>query len=247
MTELIHIREAAKLIGVTPMTMRRYDAAGLLRAIRLGSRQDRYYRQEDLDNFLAQKGDLGQLAKQWMAASIVRADELLSAYYCPTRDIFIARADRFQLELARLYSDNQLASIVPAVVGEIGNNAFDHNIGNWPDVQGIFFAYDLNKKVVVIADRGQGILQTLRKVKPNLANDAEALNVAFTETISGRAPEARGNGLKFVRKSVQKYSLNIIFQTGSMEVELQAGVADLDIRPAKVTLRGCYARIKYVT
>ena len=245
MDKLIHIRQAAQLLGVTPMTLRRYDASGVLRAIRKGSRGDRYYLPEDLDNFLLQKGDLGSMAKEWMAVPASQASEITPAHYCSTRDIFVARADKLQLELAKLYPDNPITSIVPAVVGEIGNNAFDHNIGNWPDIPGIFFAYNLNKKTVVIADRGQGILQTLRRVKPSLANDTEALEVAFTETLSGRAPEARGNGLKFVKKSVESYPLTLIFQTGSAELELSTRTSSLDIHPARVTLRGCYALIEY--
>lgn len=245
MANLIHIREAAKLLGVTPMTLRRYDASGRLKAVRQGSRGDRYYHSEDLDDFLLRKGDLGIIAKEWMAVSVNQASKVATTHYCSTRDIFAARADRLQLELAKRYPNSPIASIVPAVVGEIGNNAFDHNVGSWPDVPGIFFAYNLDKKMVVIADRGQGILQTLRRARPGLVNDAEALEVAFTETLSGRAPEARGNGLKFVRKSIKKYPLALVFQTGSAELELLTGTSGLNVHPARVTLRGCYALIKY--
>jgi len=30
------------------------------------------------------------------------------------------------------------AYMAGAIAGEIGNNSFDHNIGNWPDMAGIF-------------------------------------------------------------------------------------------------------------
>ncbi len=56
---------------------------------------------------------------------------------------------------------------------------------------------------IIIADRGRGIMETLKKVKPGLANDMDALTVVFTERISGRAPEARGNGLKFVYENIR--------------------------------------------
>jgi excisionase family DNA binding protein len=42
----IRIGEAAKLLGVTTMTLRRWDKAGYLKAIRLGNRNDRRYQKE---------------------------------------------------------------------------------------------------------------------------------------------------------------------------------------------------------
>jgi len=55
---------------------------------------------------------------------------------------------------------------------------------------------------ICIADRGQGIFQSLVKVHPELADEQAALHAAFETIISGRAPEQRGNGLKFVKKSL---------------------------------------------
>jgi hypothetical protein len=42
----------------------------------------------------------------------------------------------------------------------------------------------------------------LVKVHPHLADEQAALHAAFETVISGRMPEQRGNGLKFVRKIV---------------------------------------------
>ena len=47
-----------------------------------------------------------------------------------------------------------------AVAGEIGNNSFDHNLGNWADMIGIFFYYDEKTHTIILADRGQGVLVT---------------------------------------------------------------------------------------
>ena len=58
----------------------------------------------------------------------------------------------------------------------------------------------MRKRYIVLADRGLGILETLKQVRPTLKTHIEAVNVAFTEILSGRAPEKRGNGLKFVRE-----------------------------------------------
>jgi len=55
----------------------------------------------------------------------------------------------------------------------------------------------MRNRKVVLADRGQGVLTTLKRVRRELTNSSEAIRVAFTETISGRYPETRGNGLKF--------------------------------------------------
>lgn len=136
-------------------------------------------------------------------------------------------------------------SLVVAVAGEIGNNSFDHNLGNWPDTPGVFFGYDIAKKIIVLADRGQGILTTLKRVKPGLDNDQDALRVAFTEILSGRAPEERGNGLKFVRKVVTENPMGLTFQTGDAELELAKDDDDLDIRKSSPRFHGCLALIKF--
>ena len=108
----------------------------------------------------------------------------------------------FESKLSRI-TPIETVSLITAIVGEIGNNSFDHNLGNWPDMPGIFFSYTIRNKEVVLADRGQGILKTLKRVRTELTNSSAAMRVAFTETVSGRYPEARGNGLKFV-KSIER-------------------------------------------
>jgi hypothetical protein len=140
---------------------------------------------------------------------------------------------------------SEVYSLIVAATSEIGNNSFDHNLGNWPDVPGIFFGYDLAKGQIVLADRGQGILKTLSRVKPTLKNDAEALKTAFTEIISGRAPEERGNGLKFVRKVVPLADMEIFFQSGNAAVSLSKEKKRLDIQGAEDAIRGCFAYITF--
>lgn len=113
--------------------------------------------------------------------------------------------------------DAEKAYMLSAITGEIGNNSFDHNIGNWPDVPGVFFGYlfDESARCIVLADRGQGVLKTLERVRPDLQNDIQALRLAFTEKISGRAPEDRGNGLKFVKENVRGCAFHLEFFSGS--------------------------------
>ncbi|MCD6568331.1 MAG: helix-turn-helix domain-containing protein [Dehalococcoidia bacterium] len=48
--------EVATLLNVHPNTVRQWSNKGLLHAYHLGTRQDRRFRQEDVDNFLNGNG-----------------------------------------------------------------------------------------------------------------------------------------------------------------------------------------------
>ncbi len=136
---------------------------------------------------------------------------------CSTRDLFQARLDTMYRELvARSISESE-AALLTAVTGEIGNNCFDHNLGQWRDLHGCWFQHRLEGKTcwVVIADRGQGVLSSLKRVLPALHSDQEALEIAFQRQISGRSPERRGNGLKFVRSVINgNSSRGLLFRSG---------------------------------
>ncbi len=155
------------------------------------------------------------------ALQLVRSDappHIEKKYHCATRDIFQARLDAM---VGLLLADAHIAEddiyILSAIAGEIGNNSFDHNLGSWPDVMGIFFGYERTGSflTIVLADRGRGVLATLKRVKPELKSDRDALHAAFYERISGRAPESRGNGLKFVRESVKETKKHLLFISGT--------------------------------
>lgn len=53
--KLLRIREAAELLGINPETLRRWDNEGRLKAIRIGKRQDRRYRPEDVQKIIEGK------------------------------------------------------------------------------------------------------------------------------------------------------------------------------------------------
>ena len=129
-----------------------------------------------------------------------------------------------------------------AIIGEIGNNSFDHNIGNWPKEMGIFFAIDTDKRMIILADKGQGVLNTLKKVRPKLSNHKEALKLAFTEKVSGRAPENRGNGLKFVRENIKENKMKLEFYSGNARILLNSGIK---INEIKENIQGCLAILSY--
>ena len=135
-------------------------------------------------------------------------------------------------------------SLIVLAIGEMGNNSFDHNIGNWPNVPGIFYAYDLKKGQVVLADRGRGVLATLRNARPELATDVEAVRTAFTEYVSGRTPEKRGNGLKSVRTVVETHPISILFRSGNAQATLRHG-EKIQIEETKDTTPGCLIELKY--
>ena len=82
----------------------------------------------------------------------------------------------------------------------------------------------------IVADRGQGVLATLKQVLPDLKNDKEALLVAFTKNITGRAPERRGNGLKFVVRSLSQLKVEAFqYQSGVAKLSFTGQVDAVDI------------------
>lgn len=184
--------------------------------------------------------DIENLAVKWVLDD--SPVSISGKYYCATRDVFQARIDSLIKEMIAVRKESEgNAYMTGAITGEIGNNSFDHNIGNWPDAAGIFFGYEFNGGVkIVLADRGRGVMETLNKVKPEITNEQEALKVAFFEKISGRAPEARGNGLKFVRESVAERKIHLTFISGNAKAELNNA---FNIGAADHKIHGCLAII----
>lgn len=219
------------------MTLRRWDASGKLPAIKNPSGY-RYYEREALERF---SSDVFSIARTW--AENQATPEILKDYYCDTQDRFRARLESMAILLSQKAEVSDLAPLLTAVTGEIGNNSFDHNLGNWPDVPGIFFAYDTGKRIVVLADRGVGIKATLRRVRPELKDDVEALKVALTERISGRAPEQRGNGLKFVVSVAAEYPIKMSLQSGIALATMNRAGAQVSL--ADRHIRGTLTKIEY--
>jgi hypothetical protein len=236
----IRIGKAAKMLGVTVQTLRNWEKAGKLIPQRSRGGQ-RYYRLEDVRRFAV---DLKKLAWAW--ATSAQLPQLQNEYYCERHDRFTSRLEKMGLLLARADSVGEdMASLLTVIAGEIGDNSFMHNIGNWPDVAGIFFAYDINKRVIVLADRGQGVRKTLSRVRPNIQTDTEALHVAFTEIVSGREPEKRGNGLKVVRQIVESNQIGLLFRSGLASVESPKQAHPIEIDLESENVRGAYAVITF--
>lgn len=236
--KLLTIGQAAEILGVSVDTLRRWDKSGKLVAIRKRGGVHRYYRQKDLEIFAS---DIVKLAHDWTTDG----SAIPSTFYCADSSVFQARLSKLQTALIKAGIADQLVPLVVAVAGEIGDNSFDHNLGNWPDTPGVFFGYDVAQRQIVLADRGLGILATLRRVRPELKNHVAALRVAFTEIVSGRAPEARGNGLKFVRQVVAAYPMSLLFRSGDAELRLNHDNQKLFIIRSASEIRGCFALIGF--
>lgn len=175
-----------------------------------------------MEALLSTSDDIVTRCRAWVFASANRVPPDPEEH-CPTRDVFTGRLDHARILLERAPAFQAIASELIAAVGEIGNNTFDHNIGQWRDVPGCWFGWTLGagQWAAVVADRGQGVLATLRRVRPELRDDTEALRVAFHEVISGRSPEQRGNGLKFVASVVgQRGDRRLEFSSGAAQVHL---------------------------
>lgn len=237
--KLVSIGKAAEMLGISIDTLRRWDVSGRLKSTRSGSRGHRYYLESDLEAFLQ---DVALLVRRWVTAP--STSEPPPEMYCKTRDIFQARLETFQSTLQSVLP-LPMISIIAAIVGEIGNNSFDHNVGNWPDIPGIFFSHSMRSRKIVLADRGLGVLTTLRRVRKDLTCSTDALRVAFTEKISGRYPESRGNGLKFVRSIVVQYPLRLEFQTGDASLYLKQHDREVSVQPSELFIRGCLAIIGF--
>lgn len=239
--EKLRIGQVAKMLGVTIQTLRNWEKTGKLRAYRSQGGQ-RYYEPQDIHRFMLNFETLG-----WAWSASAQPPRIADEYYCERQDRFTSRLEKMSIVLSKALGNDALGlvSLVTLVAGEIGDNSFAHNFGNWPDVPGVFFAYDADKRIIVLADRGRGILTTLRQVRPNLANDVDALNVAFTEIISGRSPEKRGNGLKVVRKVTESNMISLVLRSGLGMVHVPKNPGSMVISIAKENIRGTYTVITF--
>jgi excisionase family DNA binding protein len=80
--ELISIREAAKTLGVHPSTLRNWDRAGRLKAVRVGSRRDRRFKKSEV---LAQAGDQGR--RDWLTVKDLMQAGRLASQSSPIAEI----------------------------------------------------------------------------------------------------------------------------------------------------------------
>lgn len=131
-----------------------------------------------------------------------------SEFISKTRDVFDAR----------LYSFTNKTQnwLLGAVIGEIGANTFDHNFIFQADCpKGVFVDYESSSDYIYLCDFGAGLKATLSKAISDVIDDKIAIETAFTKPVSGRAPELRGNGLKFTISSVVENNWNLYYHSGN--------------------------------
>lgn len=231
--------ELAKILRVSRVAVFKKIKNGSIKAQKIG--RNFVIFKKDIGGIEVLMSELLKSAWDWATAG----KEFDNQFYCQNSAVFQARLVKMETLMLKDKRARGLFSLLTSIAGEIGNNSYDHNLGQWPDTPGIFFGYDLVKREIILADRGVGILKTLTRVRPELANHQQALKLAFTEMISGRKPEARGNGLKYVRSVIAENPINLIFQTGDAKLTMRGGRGDLNIEVTSENIRGCLAYITY--
>ena len=240
MNETVSIGVASLLTGRSIDTLRRWDGDGKLPSIRKEKNSNRYYEIAALELAIQNESKF-RAAHKWVSCS--ERFEPLPCYYSRDSFIFKSRHDRMGRDIIAMEQKPPHPHILVAITGEIGENSFAHNLGAWPDTPGVFFSYDFLNQEIILADRGRGILKTLQRVRPRLDNHKDALYTAFTEEISGRYPERRGRGLKYIRERVAELKLSLSFQSGDMMIEIDNN-GEL-VFTEKPPIQGCLARISF--
>src|SRR3989338_8024669 len=163
MNKKVFIKEASQLLGVNAQTLRRWDQSGRFKAKRKksGSKNFYFYSIDDITDFLSENFPiLLKLSKKWSFNH--HPINIPDKFYCLDKAVFKARLSRLEFNLMKDQRFSKIFPLLVAIAGEIGNNSFDHNLGNWPDINGIFFGYNINAGKIILADRGQGVLTTLK-------------------------------------------------------------------------------------
>ena len=157
-------------------------------------------------------------------------------FFSETRDIFTARLQSYILRFNKY--------LEAAVIGEIGNNTFDHNfIFKNEHPRGVYCNFSYKQDYTIIADYGMGIKNSLLPVMPSINTDLEAVETAFTKRISGRSPEQRGNGLKFVSETIIQNNWYLYFQSGSGSCSISKN--GMFFNEETFFLNGCLAIINF--
>ena len=143
-------------------------------------------------------------------------------FYCETRDQSNTRISKWVRYFQSQKISLQDSIILGAILGELTNNSFDHNLGHWDKTPGcvVGFQIDQEKKILQLAigDRGQGIISSLQNAVGEKFSPKDVLFKAFNERISGRAPEKRGNGLKFVLKHINEKNNYLLCLTQGQQI-----------------------------
>lgn len=161
---------------------------------------------------------------------------------CRYADEFSARLGQFEQMFRNFGLNDEDARRALVIFGELGNNVFDHNLGNWPtNFSGSIVVaqnYPAKKRIeCVIADVGVGFFGSLRAAFPDLHSDLEAIQKGL-EGYTGRIGETRGNGLKTIQNwTINNFHgiLNIHSGKGLVQVD-ESGIQAKEVMPILGTL-----------
>lgn len=139
--------------------------------------------------------------------------------HCKHRDEFDGKLERFITMFQHFGLNEDDARLATTLIGELGNNTFDHNLGSWPtDVSGCIITAQnwpkLKKIQFAIADPGVGFLGSLKAAFPELKTDIEAIKKGMAGN-TGRIGEIRGNGLKLIQEwTIKDFCGKVSIQSG---------------------------------
>lgn len=141
-------------------------------------------------------------------------------------DEFSARLEHFKRMFINFGLNDEDARRALIIVGELGNNVFDHNLGSWPtNFSGVIIVaqnYPQIKRIeVIVGDAGVGFSGSLRNAFPELSSDIEAIKKGLAG-YTGRIGEERGNGLQLV----QSWTINNFH--GILTIRSGKGLVQID-------------------
>ncbi len=149
------------------------------------------------------------------------SDDVCEILHCEFRDALEAQLSSKIRRMFRHFGLNELDEArATALVGELGNNVFDHNDGQWPSsIRGaiILAQHNPNKHriEIVVADPGIGFSGSLRAANKSIASDEDAIVLGMSG-VTGRVGESRGNGLKVIQDwTINKFDGIVRIHSGS--------------------------------
>ncbi|MEK7147128.1 MAG: hypothetical protein AAB772_02630 [Patescibacteria group bacterium] len=131
-------------------------------------------------------------------------DNVCEIIHCIFRDELDARLGKINRMFLHFGLGEIEGSMTTSLVGELGNNVFDHNDGQWPtSVRGAIILAQVNPRQrrieVVVADPGIGFKGSLAALSAPVKNDdLEAIKLGLSG-VTGRIGEPRGQGLRIVQ------------------------------------------------
>ena len=190
-------------------------------------------------------------ALEWVQSQ--SAPEPSAEVYCPTRDVATARAQKVRSLPSVVALGADIARTLTVVLSELADNCFDHNLGNFRDVTGCWLEVHNESGCVraIVADRGQGLLATLKKVRTDVSDDEHAIQLAFRGGVSGRAPEKRGNGLRFIWNTFNREmkGTQLRYYSGTARLEVSSPTPNdalgANIQRTSAPVYGVYAEMVF--